>query len=217
MIAYQDMYIYFVRHGQTEFNVSGMFQTAETPLSNEGEMQATKVAERLSKTKIDEIWSSPMKRARQTADLINEYQKVHILEEENLREIKRATSFEGKLQTDPTIAHIADEVLAKEKSDPYYKFEDSDQFVQVIDRCRVLLKKLEKKADGVDEDFSLCIATHGLILSTILLCILLPAEADPAHLLSAKRKIWQENTSISLASFYKNQWKIFTIGDFAHL
>lgn len=211
------MYIYFVRHGQTDFNAKNIFQSAEVPLSLEGEMQAAKVADRLQKIKLDEIWTSPMNRAKQTAEVINQYQKVKTVEHNELREIKIPTRFEGKDKNDLSLNDDAKVFLERKKNDPYYEYEDSETYVQVIKRAREMIQKLEKKANQEKENYALAVTTHGLILNTILLCIMLPKDVNPLHVLYARHHIWHQNTSISVASVFQSEWKIFTIGDFAHL
>ena len=67
---------YLVRHGQSVSNVEERVQGQEdVDLSQRGRAEALEVANwaRLqnAETPIDEIWSSPLKRARYTADAIS--------------------------------------------------------------------------------------------------------------------------------------------------
>jgi broad specificity phosphatase PhoE len=128
------MIIYFVRHGQTPANVENRFQTMKTPLSLEGELQGTKLAERFQNLTINEIWSSPMRRARQTADFINEYQNVTVTEVAELREIRRPSILEGKLRDEPTVQHIMKQIWAHQ-NDPYFKYEDGESFAEMVERA----------------------------------------------------------------------------------
>ncbi len=72
------MNIYLVRHGESELNKVSVHQTEDTPLSPEGIKQANKLAERIKKLKIDFIYSSPYKRAKQTAEIISKKLKKPI-------------------------------------------------------------------------------------------------------------------------------------------
>lgn len=66
--------IYFVRHGLSEANVKKVFtgQKDDTPLVDEGREQAKATAQEIIKEglKIDKIYSSPLKRAYETAEII---------------------------------------------------------------------------------------------------------------------------------------------------
>lgn len=73
--------LFFVRHGRTEWNVSGRFQGQRNiPLSRKGRMDASQLAEKLresirlypDRTHALDIICSPLGRARQTADVIAE-------------------------------------------------------------------------------------------------------------------------------------------------
>ena len=60
-----------VRHGQSTANAQGVWQgQMEFPLSEEGERQAVLAGRALSRTDYDAIYSSPLARAFQTAEII---------------------------------------------------------------------------------------------------------------------------------------------------
>jgi len=81
--------IIFVRHAQPDINFEGVVGDSIDPrLTEYGRMQARLVGESLSLAKIDAIFSSPMKRARETADAIAEHHKhLEITTIEDLREV----------------------------------------------------------------------------------------------------------------------------------
>ena len=63
--------VYFVRHGITDWNKSFRYQGAtDIPLCADGELQAERAAKRLSGLKCERIISSPLRRARRTAEII---------------------------------------------------------------------------------------------------------------------------------------------------
>lgn len=66
--------IYFIRHGESEANVRKVFagQKDDTPLVDEGREQAKITAQEIiiEGLKIDKIYSSPLKRAYETAEII---------------------------------------------------------------------------------------------------------------------------------------------------
>lgn len=81
------MMLYFVRHGQTDTNANNTSSPATNePLTSLGIQQAQKLAAELADVTFDAIISSPLKRAFQTAKLVNEYHKLPIAVDDVWRE-----------------------------------------------------------------------------------------------------------------------------------
>lgn len=86
------MKIYIVRHGKTDWNVSGLIQgKTDIPLNKIGEKQA-EIAKEKIEDKIDICFSSPLKRAIKTAQILSDVNPIidKRLVERNMGE------FEGK-------------------------------------------------------------------------------------------------------------------------
>lgn len=63
--------LYVVRHGETDYNREGRYQgRIDVSLNAAGRVQAERAAERIASLDIDHIFSSPLKRARETAQVI---------------------------------------------------------------------------------------------------------------------------------------------------
>lgn len=89
------MDILLTRHGQTEWNVLKKAQgRADIELNEKGIEQAIKTGEKLFNEKIDLIIVSPLKRAYQTAEIINKSKKVPMIIDERLAE-RDFGEFEG--------------------------------------------------------------------------------------------------------------------------
>lgn len=81
------MSIYFVRHGQTDWNKNGYLQgRSDVALNEEGIAQAKAAKEALQGIQIERIVCSPLLRTRKTAELINENWGLPIEEDERLVE-----------------------------------------------------------------------------------------------------------------------------------
>lgn len=80
--------IYVVRHGQAELNVKHTIGGTFEPnrLTTKGEEQATGLAKNLEHIKIDEIYSSDLSRAKQTAEIIASKKKLSVTINKLLRE-----------------------------------------------------------------------------------------------------------------------------------
>lgn len=81
-------WIYLVRHGQTLWNEEGrLCGSSDVLLSDEGMVQAMKLAARMKCVGIHAIYSSPLTRARQTAEAIASLHQIPVRIEPNLTEI----------------------------------------------------------------------------------------------------------------------------------
>lgn len=80
--------IYFVRHGESQANVERVFAGSryDSPLTERGLEQAKRTAEKVRALPIETIISSPLKRAKQTAECIAE-----------------EIGFKGAIQTEPLL------------------------------------------------------------------------------------------------------------------
>ncbi|MDW0116031.1 histidine phosphatase family protein [Sporosarcina thermotolerans] len=79
----------FVRHGVTAWNKEGRAQgSTDVPLDEEGIEMAKRVADRLANEKWDIIYTSHLKRASKTAEIIAEKMpSVELVEDPRLREV----------------------------------------------------------------------------------------------------------------------------------
>ena len=90
------MNIYVIRHGQTDYNVRKLFQgQMDINLNEVGKKQAEETAKKFEGVKIDNIISSPLSRAYETAQYISEVTKTPIEIEEGLKE-RSFGQMEGK-------------------------------------------------------------------------------------------------------------------------
>lgn len=90
------MAIYMTRHGQTDWNVQKRVQgKADIELNENGIEQAQLTSEKFKDIEIDLIICSPLKRAKQTAEIINRVTKCEIIYEDGVSE-RDFGEFEGK-------------------------------------------------------------------------------------------------------------------------
>jgi phosphoserine phosphatase len=88
--------VFLMRHGQTRWNLEERFQgSGDSPLTEEGKMQAIQAAERLKDLKVTAVYCSPRKRAIQTAMPIAESLNLKVIEKSGLEEIALG-EWEGK-------------------------------------------------------------------------------------------------------------------------
>lgn len=82
------MKLILVRHGETQRNREGLIQgISDLPLNEKGRKQAEALGRALAKERIDAIYSSPLKRALETARAIARFHRLGVRKDEGLREM----------------------------------------------------------------------------------------------------------------------------------
>jgi broad specificity phosphatase PhoE len=80
--------ILIARHGESDWNREKRWQGhADRPLTERGREQARVLAERLAHIELDAVWSSDLRRARETAVVVAELQGLDVTVERDLREV----------------------------------------------------------------------------------------------------------------------------------
>ena len=81
------MDIYFLRHGETKWNTRGRIQGQKnTRLSEKGLEQARLTAEGMKDIPFDIIYSSPLERAYETAQIVRGERNIPIIRDDRLKE-----------------------------------------------------------------------------------------------------------------------------------
>lgn len=92
--------ILLVRHGQSTWNADGRWQgRADPPLSDLGRRQAEVAAETIADHGITKVWSSPLRRAHETAGIVATRLGVEIQKDPRLQE-RDAGDWEGKTRAE---------------------------------------------------------------------------------------------------------------------
>lgn len=96
--------IIFVRHGQAEHNVLLMSSSARDkhPLTTLGQEQAMQAAKKLKNQQVDVVFSSPILRARQTAQIYCDLSGHEMIIDDRIAEITSG-NWEEKTQFDPEV------------------------------------------------------------------------------------------------------------------
>lgn len=149
------MKFYVTRHGQTAWNLENKVCGAtDLPLTNAGIAQARETAERIAHEKIDLIISSPMKRALQTAQILNRERRIPLLTDRRLRE-QNYGRFEGGPRDDP-------EFLANKRKFAF-AYPGGESHMQVAARVYSFLEEARARYQGK----TLLIVCHGGICRVI--------------------------------------------------
>ena len=144
------MKILLTRHGQTDWNVLGKIQgITDIELNETGIKQAEKTREELLDCPIDVILSSPLKRAKKTAEIIGKGRDIPIIIEQGLKE-RCFGKFEGKTREEMDFNTIWNYKLNKQ-------YEDAESVGELFDRVDGFLEQIKEKY----KDKTVLLVTHG--------------------------------------------------------
>lgn len=151
------MKIYYVRHGETNWNLEKKMQGGEVEnlLNDTGIKQAEKTKKELETKKYDIIICSPMERAKQTAQIINNGKNIPMIIDERLRERKL-----GELNGNQVTAECEEKIWRYDLNTEIKYGENLQQFEK---RILDFLKDIKEKY----KDNTLLIVAHGGIAKII--------------------------------------------------
>ncbi|MEW6269547.1 MAG: histidine phosphatase family protein [Thermodesulfobacteriota bacterium] len=154
---------FLLRHGETEWNRERRIMGRRpVPLSERGRAQLVSLAPHLANLGIARIWTSPLPRARATAELIaGQLGGVPVLDEEGLTEVHYA-DWEGK-----TFLDLRDDPLFQEfRKDPIgTPFPGGgESLLEVRDRVFAAMGRIASAGDGAPA----VVVSHGDPLRLIL-------------------------------------------------
>lgn len=145
------MKIYFVRHGQTDWNLERKMQGGESEkeLNETGIEQAKQAREKIKELEYDMIIRSPMKRVEQTTSLINERKDVPIIIEERIRE-RKLGELEGHVVTEEIENNIWDYELN-------YNIQGGENLHDFEKRILEFIQEIKQKYN----DKTILVVAHG--------------------------------------------------------
>jgi broad specificity phosphatase PhoE len=196
-----------IRHGETDYNVKKRLQgQMDTPLNTRGEEQAAVLGLFLENEPIDAVYSSPLKRAARTAEIIAALHKpaLSVVCDPQLMEVDFG-EWNGMLMST---------IFESNGTDFRRWREDHDFAVPQGESINMLIQRM----DGFRERFladhpgqTVAVVAHGGVLQALII-----------HLMQMKPKLsWpffrMENTSVTEIQVDKNSAFIERLNDISHL
>jgi len=194
-----------VRHAQTMSNVNGRYMGwIDEDLSDEGVRQAERLSERLNDRPISAVFSSPLRRALRTAELIALPHNLPVQEMQELGEI-RMGQWEGLYAAD--IQTRFPELWKTWRADPStIQMPGGESLSEVKERAihafeRILLRNQGQQVVAVTHDVvARILVAHCLNVST-----------------SIYRRLEVANASLTLIESAKPTYRLRFLNDTAHL
>ncbi len=158
--------VYLVRHGESVGNVTpGLRRRDDPPLTERGRAQAARAAEALAGLGIGALFSSPLRRARETAEIIGAATGAGIQVAEGFREVDMGALSDSDAAEDRA---LRDAIFSAWLAGDYRRsFPGGEDFPAVIGRAREELRRVlaEAGAPGI------AVVTHRMpIAAAAALC-----------------------------------------------
>lgn len=153
------MKLYLLRHGESVANVTHTFASKklDLPLTEFGIQQVNQIAEPMKNIGFDIIYSSPLLRARQTAEIIGNTCGFNPIVVESLREID-VGELDAKCIAEIDHRKIYDEVISKwDDGQNDISFKNGENLNMVKERINDFLNRLSHKNDE-----RILVVGHGL-------------------------------------------------------
>jgi probable phosphoglycerate mutase len=149
--------VYLARHGQTAYNHEGRFQGQQAvPLDDTGSAQAAELAERARGYGFRALWSSPLLRARETADAVAARIGLEPRDDARLMETDAGD------WTDRSFADVAagapELFAAFVAADPDFAFPGGESFIEQERRVAAVLIDVEAG------ELPALVVCHGMVI-----------------------------------------------------
>ncbi len=205
------MKLVLVRHGESTWNAEGRYQgRMDPPLSTRGRAQAQTLAERVAReqsaappeNRVTLIVSSPLSRARDTAQACADAIELRLGTDERLTEISHG-DWEGKLRGEVAIRWP--DMLAQWRSNPHLvQFPHGEMLEEVELRLRSFLHGLR------DETGTVLAVTHDVIVR---IAVLLASGKE----LSSFNEVHIDNAALNEFALESGKLRLLRLNDTAHL
>lgn len=151
------------RHGETDWNITGVLQGwIDVPLNENGRRQASEMAERFKDCGFARVWTSPLSRASETAEIVADVLGLPApLRSDGLKE-RSFGLIQGMTKRDLSILHPglhADIV----RRDPACHFDEGESPDHFADRIIAALHEIAGRHPGE----RLLVVTHGWVMDVI--------------------------------------------------
>lgn len=149
--------VYLVRHGENLANIEHVLshRLVDYPLTSRGELQARQTAQFFAGQPVQEIYTSPLKRARQTAEIIAEPLGLAVTVVEDFREVNV-----GELEktSSPADWELHNEIIRGWiKGDHERRFPGGEDYHELLGRMRSGLKQVA----GIKDERHILVVGHG--------------------------------------------------------
>jgi broad specificity phosphatase PhoE len=199
---------YFVRHAESEWNAENrLCGRTDVPLSEMGRWQAVRLAERFVALRPEAIYTSPLRRAAETAEIIARAAGLRPVTDERLSEVNYG-EWEGKTF----------ELVMEQDSAAYHAWDADHAAVapprgesgqQALARVTPFLDELAARPPS--EPGPIVVVSHKTICRLVVCHVLGLAPSE------YRRRLTMDNAAVSIIRRDEEGWRLILLNDTSHL
>jgi broad specificity phosphatase PhoE len=195
--------VIFVRTGETGWNVEERWQGwLDVPLNEHGRQQVERVAYLMRNIGLGALYSSDLRRAVDTADVIGRHAEVKPVLDQRLRE-RNIGRWQG-LKLSEVREWFPDEYAAYTADRLRFRIPDGESLLEVQVRMRAAFDDYVAKDGGE----SICVVSHTVSIRVLLMTLIDGFDADAVRL---------GNSSVTTIVRNGDGWRIVVPNDITHL
>ncbi len=167
--------LYLVRHGENRANITKEFSHTKVdyPLTEKGVLQARQTAEYFKDRRVDEVYSSPLRRALETAEIIAAMKGLPVTVIEGLREVNSGT-LEDTPPTEENWRIYLETVQGWNEGRPEVPLPGGENYITLTNRIGEAFSQIV----GDREGRQIVVAGHGGIFTAAIGLLCKNVEAD---------------------------------------
>ena len=197
---------YFLRHSATDWNMEGRIcGSTDVPLSDLGRRQAQLLGRRFETLPVEALYSSPLRRALDTAIVIGESVGLSPLVDSRLAELNygewEGATFAEIVRATPGLYHAWEENPA-DLAPPR-----GETGVHLVERAAPFLAEVAQRHPCGN----VVVVCHKTV------CRLLACQIMGVPLTEYRRRVPMDNAALNIFEAQNGKWRVATLNDTSHL
>lgn len=168
------MRLYLVRHGETNTNVRRQVSSLDGELNRSGIQQAHAIAEVLNGTPTEIILSSPLERARATAEIIAKRKRIPVIVLDFLQEKKLPREIEGRLKNDKAVKVILNRLDRKNAADLLWHYSDEENYFDIVKRTAQVMRYVKQI-----KQTNIAVVSHEYLIKMLMFTLVFGRQKYP--------------------------------------
>lgn len=200
MSSEKEVKIYFVRHGETQYNIEKRMQGfCDSPLTDRGIAQAKSVGKGLADIEFKAVYSSESQRVLDTANYAIGHLNLPINSDSRLKEMNFGV-LESLLESEITerYGNILERLFTL--NDLHMSAPEGESYSQLFTRTTSMINDIVQKHKN--EGGNILVFSHGVTIGNYLMQ--LTKMSDYPH---------HDNCSVSVVRYYTDDFQVETIAD----
>jgi len=198
--------IYLVRHCEARGNIDREFHGSfDSDISDNGREQLRRLSERFRDIPLDALYSSPLRRARLTAEAVNLHHNLPIVFDERLKELNGGLWERNKWAELPQLFPESSEAWGSRPHE--FEAPEGETMRQLYDRMKAALCDIAAAHEGQ----TVAVASHGCAIRNAL------AWGLTGDIVRLGDIPWCDNTAVSVFRFEDGKVSVTLYNDSSHL